>query len=333
MDIPADLQQVTIRYASSIDGLAPLLADVIFCNDGAAKPLTAVLHGFHCTRGHVTADCIALARRGLFCVTPDMRGHGDSAGSHDCGGLQIYDIVDALAEAARQFPRDCDAGHVNAVGYSGGGGNVLSLATKFPQLLQAGASFFGISDYDLWYRTQGRVDCNRTMERALGGKPEDVPGRYAARSSLRAIGNNPHTRLHLFWDAEETACPPVLNQWLAESAARLGHTNIITHASGPGDAARWIHGYRTGVPQLEAADEIFAPDFLASRGPWPMPVRGTLDVAGYVVTSRFSAWLGDGLSGLARIHYDLSGPSPRVSLLHGADPARLRIGPGFALGL
>ncbi len=332
MQVPSDLRQVTIQYASSIDGLAPLRADVIYRPDGVPKPLTAVLHGFHCTRGHVTADGVALARRGLFCVAPDMRGHGDSAGAHDCGGLQIYDIVDALAAAARQFPQDADTSRVNAVGYSGGGGNMMSLATKFPQLLAAGASFFGISDYDLWYRTQGRVDCNRTMERALGGKPEDVPDRYAARSSLRAIGNNPHTRLHLFWDVEEKACPPVLNEWLVDAAARLGHTNIVPHVSKPGDASRWIHGYRTGVPQLEAADAIFTPDFLAAPRDAALPGHGELDVAGYVVTSRFSAWLGDGLSGLARIRYDVSGPSPRVSVLHGADPACLRVGAGFVMG-
>lgn len=335
MDVPNDLQHVTYQYASTIDGLTPLYADAIYRKDGRAKPLTAVLHGFLCRRGSVTADCIALARKGLFCVAPDMRGHGDSAGKHDCGGIQICDIVDALSVAARQFPAEADAARVNAVGYSGGGGNVMSLATKFPEMLGAGASFFGISDYDAWYRTTDRTDCMPTAERALGGTPEQVPQRYAARSSLRTVANNPHTLLHLFWDAEETGCPPILNQWLIDASRRLGYTNIQPHITRPGDKSRWIHGYRTAQPQLADADEIFAPDFLAPRPQWRLPDQGVLDVAGYVVTSRFAAWLGDGTSGLARIRYDLTGPAPRVQCVEGADPACLRVvaGPTIMAGL
>ena len=328
MQIPADLVLRTITYQSSIDGLGPLFADCIYRPDGRPKPLTAVLHGFHCTRGHVTPDGIALARRGLFCVVPDMRGHGDSAGEHDCGALQICDIVDAMGEGAAAFPGEVDRYHVNAVGYSGGGANVLSLATKFPELLSAGASFFGVSDYDIWYRTKGRTDCNRTMDRAIGGSPEQFPDRYAARSSLRAVANNPHADLRLFWDSEETSCPPLLNEWFVDAAQRLGRQNVHACVSRPGDESRWHHGYRTDHPQLAAADAIFAPAFLAPPRPWGVPARGVLDVCGYVVTTRFAVWLGDGKSGYARIRYDLTGPAPVVECVDGAARPSLRVLPG-----
>ncbi|MBI3985882.1 MAG: alpha/beta fold hydrolase [Lentisphaerae bacterium] len=315
--IPKNLVFRTVKYRSSIDGLGPLYADLIYRPDGRPKPLTAVLHGFHCTRGHVTPDGVALARRGLFCVMPDMRGHGDSAGQHDCGALQICDIVDALGHAARRVPGEIDRRNVNAVGYSGGGANVLSLMTKFPDLLNAGASFFGVSDYEIWYRTNGRPDCNRTMERAIGGTPEQVPERYAARSSLRAIANNSHTRLHLFWDREETACPPLLNEWFLAAAQRLGHDNVRAFVSQPGDKSRWIHGYRADHPGLAAADDLFVPAFLASPRPKPRPDKGELDVCGYVVTSRFAVWLGDGKSGHVRIRYNLAGRRPVVECVGG----------------
>jgi pimeloyl-ACP methyl ester carboxylesterase len=322
------IHKTTIAYASRIDGLGPLHADVVFRADGRPKPLTAVIHGFHCTRGHVEADCAALAALGLFCVAPNMRGHGESAGLHDCGALQIADLVDALREAAAVFPAECDRTRINAVGYSGGGGNVFSLFTKFPELLQAGATFFGISDYALWHETRGRPDCNATMERAIGGTPAEVPARYAARSALRAVGNNPHTRLHVFWDEAETACPPVLNERFIEAAQRLGHRNVVAHRSRAGDAARWHHGYRRSVADLYAADAIFTPDFLAPPRPWRLPRRGELDVCGYVVTSRFAVWIGDGMAGHVRIGYDASGDTPRVEILDGAPPAPLRVLPG-----
>ena len=328
MTVPEDLTLIPIEYSSSIDGLGPLHADLIFRPDGKRKPLTAVLHGFHCTRGHVTPDCIALARRGLFCVAPNMRGHGDSAGQHDCGALQICDIVDALGQAAVRFPAEVDRLNINAVGYSGGGGNVMSLVTKFPDLLHAGASFFGVSDYELWYRSKGRVDCNRTMERAIGGNPEQVPDRYAARSSLKAVGNNPRALLLVFWDSEETACPPFLNEWFIDAAQRLGHTNVRAFASKPGDPSRWHHGYRTDHPELAAADDIFTPAFLASAPPQELPESGVLDICGYVVTSRFAVWLGDGKAGHARIRYDLRGKTPAIECLDAAASPSLRVIPG-----
>jgi len=289
-----------------------------------------VMHGFHCTRGHVAVDCDALAARGFFCVAPDMRGHADSAGKHDCGGLQICDIVDALGAAARRWPGEIDRHNVNAVGYSGGGGNVMSLFTKFPDLLNAGAAFFGISDYALWHRTNGRPDCNATMEKALGGTPEQVPERYAARGSLAAVQNNPHTRLHVFWDAEENACPPVLDEKLVEAARSLGYDNVFPHVSKPGDPWRWIHAYRSERPELGHGDDVFSPDFLHARPPLRFGTTGELVVCGYVVTARFAIWLGDGLAGSARVTYHMSGGMVSVRVLEkssGAGEVRVIDGP------
>jgi len=319
------VKKQTFSYSSSIDGLAPLHADAVFHDDGRLKPLVAVMHGFHCTRGHVAADCAALAERGLFCVAPDMRGHADSAGCHDCGGLQICDIVDALSEAARLWPGEIDLRNINAVGYSGGGGNVMSLFTKFPDLLNTGAAFFGISDYALWHRTKGRADCNLTMEKALGGTPDEVPHRYAARGSLAAVGNNPHTRLHVFWDAEEKDCPPVLNERFVNRSRELGFSNVIPHVSKPGDAARWRHGYRTEIPELYAGDDVFSPDMQTARPRPPWPERGDLTVCGYVVTKRFAIWLGNGLAGWARICYDCRGGKTNVTVLEACGAGELRV--------
>jgi pimeloyl-ACP methyl ester carboxylesterase len=319
------MQQTTFDYASHADRLSPLLADAVFIPDGLPKPMVAVLHGFQSRRQDVLPDCRALAARGLFCVTPDMRGHGDSAGEHDCGALQICDIVDALGAAAARWPQEADTANVNAVGYSGGGGNVLSLATKFPDLLDAGSSFFGVSDYAMWYRDRIRPGRNDALAQILGGTPDQVPERYAARSSLAAVTNNPHTALRLFWDADETACPPVLNESFLAAAAAAGQTNVSRQWSRPGDAARWQHGYRPDHPQLAAADAIFAPDFLRMRPPRPLPAEGELTVCGYVVTRRFAVWLGDGSSGACRIRYRCANGTVAVTPLETPLACELRV--------
>jgi pimeloyl-ACP methyl ester carboxylesterase len=330
-DFPPDLTWVPLAYQSRVDGVGPLYADCIFRADGQAKPMAAVLHGFHCKSRNVTGDAIALARRGLFCVAPDMRGHATSAGQHDVGILQLTDIVDALELAARTCPGELNPQQISAVGYSGGGGNVMGLCAKFPDLLHAGAAFFGISDYELWYRSEGRVDCNRTMDKAIGGGPDQFPERYAARSALYAVGNNPWTHLQVFWDSEEKACPPFLNEWYLAAAKRLGLSNIVARRSQPGDAARWFHGYRFNHPILAAGDDLFAPEFLAPRPAPVWPEQGELAVAGYVVTRHFAAWFGDGSEGRGRIHYDLRGTTPQVTLISGPTNRPLRVITGPSL--
>jgi hypothetical protein len=260
-----------------------------------------------------------------------MRGHNESAGEHDCGGLQVCDIVDALAEAAQRWPGEVDPANVNAVGYSGGGGNVLSLATKFPDLLNVGASFFGISDYEQWHRSMGRPDCNRTMEKALGGTPDEVPERYAARSAVRAVSNNPRTRLHLFWDTEETACPPELNLAFIEASVAAGQDNVSAHVSGPDDPFRWTHGYRRDIPDLRHGDDLFVPEIAAGVRGVGLADAGELTVCGYVVTRRFAVWIGDGKAHCIRIRYRAGDAGEEVEPLDPVPPCGLRVEQGATL--
>ena len=318
----------TFTYASSADGTAGLLADAAMRADGQPKPLLLVMHGYRGAKEDVRQDLQELAGKGVVAVAPDMRGRGSSPGLWDSGGKDVHDILDAALAAIEKFPREIEARNLNVVGYSGGGGNAIACAVRFPDLFQTCISFFGISDYAALHRVSSVPDIIQTMEAALGGPPEKNPAAYAARNALAAAGNAQAAKLHFFWDEAETLCPPAQIEEFLEAYRKAGLSRAIAHVSRACDARRWRHDYRKGNPDLSLADDLFLPDVLAPNPSSPeLPERGRLVVNGYLVTRRFSAWIGRAqdrsleeaqqgpVQGQVTIEYDLRGTQPEFKVL------------------
>jgi pimeloyl-ACP methyl ester carboxylesterase len=307
----------TFSYSSSADGLKPLYADIAFKADGVRKPLIAVMHGYNGSRKNVTQDLTDLAAQGVVALAPDMRGCGNSAGQFDSGGLDVYDIADAVLAAVARFPGEIDARNINVIGYSGGGGNAIACAVRFPDLFRTVASFFGISDYAAWHRSKGRPDCNERMEKALGGSPDAQPDLYAARNANDAAANVQAAALHLFWDEEEADCPPAMIEQFVANYGAAGLKRLMVHLSRRGEPRRWLHGYRTDHPSLRAADAIFLRDVLAPGAQPPrLAPQGQFTVNGYLVTRHFAVWIEDGQRGQVTVSYDLNAAQPVVKVLH-----------------
>ena len=311
------MQQLTFQYRNQYDNAGPLLADVAWVADGKAKPIIAVMHGYSGTRKAVTADIEALAKQGVVAIAPDMRGRGESCGVWDSGGYDVDDIYWAVRHAMEHEPAlrgevNPDSRHV--VGYSGGGANAISCACRFPDFFHTATSFFGLVDYADFYRVGERPDCNEWMAAAIG-KPDDQPERFAARTMLGAAGNAARVKMKLLWDVEEKMCPlPQIEKWIAEFKA-AGGKQIDVSVTRPGDAKRWIHNYRTGNPDLNAADAFFMKDVLAPVDPrqLALPQRGELVVPGYLRTSHFEVHVDKTeCSGVGRVRYDLTGGQPLV---------------------
>ena len=314
----------TLHYHSRADGAGPLYADYCYRDDGKAKPLLLVMHGYSGNRTAVAADIRALAQHGVVAVAPDMRGGGESAGRWDSGGLDVYDAVDAMFAVHAEIPAQVDAGKWHIVGYSGGGGNAISAGCRFPDLFRTAVSFFGIADYAGFYTGMGRPDCNAIMRQAIGA-PEEFPARFEARNMTPAAGNARGTRWWFFWDAEESQCPPnrCVEPWCAAYRAS-GGTHLQVSVSQPTDAIRWLHGYRTDHPLLANADALFLADVLRqpAAGELALPDEGALVVPGYLVTRHFRVMLGDGQEGTATIRYRLQ-PEPVVEVID--NPRRLPV--------
>jgi pimeloyl-ACP methyl ester carboxylesterase len=321
-----DMNVEQLTYASSVDGTQPLFADVAFVPGGGGKPLLVVMHGYSGGRQAVAQDIRELAQRGVVAIAPDMRGKGGSAGRWDSSGLDVHDILDAVLAAVARYPGEIDARNLSIVGYSGGGGNAIACMTRFPDLFQTYVSFFGIADYGGWHRSGGRPDCNEVMEAALGGTPDQLPKLYAARNFIPAAGNARSGRLHFVWDEDETMCPPAMTEAFLRVHREAGLANATIHVSRQGDAPRWTHSYRSGNPDLSAADDLYLADVLAPKAASPvLPTRGRLVVPGYLVTRTFQVWIGDGQGGQVTVIYDLTGATPSLQVIDNPHGYRVRI--------
>jgi len=241
--------------SSDANGALDLKAMVYYNNAVSNAPIAVLMHGY--SGSGTPADSNAswyaasadwLRDKGFFVVTVSMRGRQslehlyDSDGVRDSGGLEIYDIYDAV-EAVKhdpQFAGRIDPTNVSISGYSGGGGNTLSALTKFPDYFRAGASFFGISDYGLdpvhgWY-VDGAGSRQAQLDIDVGDPTTGnatVLDKYMARASNLAAKNNPYSEIHLFVNGSgETICPPIQSTSYRDNAVAAesfpGEFNNIT---------------------------------------------------------------------------------------------------------
>lgn len=337
----ASTVQQTVTYASSItedaQGPLDLKMEVNYEATRTNAPIAVVMHQFSQASGNF-ADYRANAQRlrdaGFFVVTVAMRGRDGSDGVRDTGGLEIYDIYDAVEHVKANFGGFVDTTNVSITGYSGGGGNVMSAVTKFPDYFRAASSFFGMSDYGYhatngWYQN-GASSSHRTILNADVGNPNTggaaVRDRYMARASNLASMNNPYTEIHLFVNNNETISPKINDTSFRDNAVAAatsaGEFNNITVHIGqaglyqdfnnngindPGEEQNWPHQAPTATQQ--AAAEQWYLERLVS-GQIAAPILNNADrlmVAGFVKTQRFEAWLGDGQNAAGYLDYSIVG--------------------------
>jgi dipeptidyl aminopeptidase/acylaminoacyl peptidase len=178
-------------WVTGFDGLK--IAVHLFIPNGTSarrpRPVILFIHGgpeAHVDPGYIS-EIQFLNNRGFIVVVPNVRGSTgfgkayESLDNNDWGGGHIRDLV-AVVEAVRKLDF-VDAGNVFAAGMSFGGFSVMSLVTQYPDLVRAGADFFGFTELatfvDSWphYLQQNISD-------ELGFDPRREPQRNRAVSPL-----------------------------------------------------------------------------------------------------------------------------------------------------
>jgi len=329
-----------ITYQSSvstnIDGPLDLKAELNYNSIRNDAPIAVVMHGYSPSTGNfdnVRPPAQRLRDKGFFVVSVALRGRDGSDGVRDSGGVEIFDIYDAVEAVKSSYARYVRPDIVYITGYSGGGGNTMSALTKFPDYFTAGAGFFGISDYgydpiDGWYFNGASSSHQQIMNTDIGNPTTGAPlvlDRYMARASNLASKNNPYSEVHLFVNYNETICPLINdtsyrdNAIAAESyAGEFSNITVHTGYSGeyedfdgdgindPDEMQYWPHQIPT-ADQQNAAEAWFMDRLLNVQIPQPvMDDQDTIFVAGYVKTKPFFLWLGDGQNATAQLDYSLS---------------------------
>lgn len=342
----AAMMQRLFTYQSSIstdvNGPLDLKAELNYDSLRYNAPIAVVMHGYSptATFDEFRPAAQQLRAKGFFAILVAMRGRDGSDGIRDSGGVEIFDIYDAVEaiKAAPTYAQYINPNIVYVTGYSGGGGNTMSALTKFPDYFRAGAAYFGMSDYGYdpvsgWY-FDGAASSHQSQMRTDIGNPATggplVLDRYMARASNLASLNNPYSEIHLFVNHNETTCPPInctsyRDNALAAASFAGEFSNITVHIGGygqyedfdhdgvnePQELQNWPHQLPT-ADQQNAAEAWFIGRLLAGQIPQPvLNTQDTLFVAGYVKTKPFSLWLGDGQNAAASLVYELS-PSAKM---------------------
>jgi dienelactone hydrolase len=241
-------------YPSSVtsdaNGPLDLVAELNYEGSRSNAPIAVVMHGYSGTSGmcaSVRENAQHLRDKGFFAIAVALRGRDGCDGTRDSGGLEIYDIYDAV-EAVKTSRRGLvNPAIVYLTGYSGGGGNTMAALTKFPDYFNAGAAYFGMSDYgyhltNAWYFAGASSSHQAIMRTDVGTPTGGVAGvrdRYHARASNLASANNPYSEIHLFVNANEATCPPVnMTSFLSNAVSREAYagefSNITVHIGQPG---------------------------------------------------------------------------------------------------
>jgi pimeloyl-ACP methyl ester carboxylesterase len=179
-------------YASSQDPALKLSAE--FHVPDEARPLCLCFHGWHQSAAvsRTSEPFVVPLTRQFFVVNVDMRGRAGSSGTPDASGHELIDGLDALEYARKTWPSKvrADAGPY-LFGGSGGGGNVLALAGKAPDIFAAAVAYAGMSDYALWYQDDKAGQYRDEMETRgwIGGNPTTNPEGYRSRGGIHVLPN------------------------------------------------------------------------------------------------------------------------------------------------
>jgi hypothetical protein len=341
--------QTMFTYPSSVTQQSGnwinLRAELNYNNSVSNAPIAVVMHGY--SAGSDIASIRANAQRlrdaGFFAISVTMRGREGSQGVRDSGGVEIYDIHDAVEAVKVAYASYVNPTNVHITGYSGGGGNAMSALTKFPDYFCLGSSFYGMSDYGLdlvngWYHNGANYGGTRTtqLDADIGNPNTGGPlvlDKYRARASNLASKNNPYSEIHLFVNWDEPICPAVnsITYWSNAVAAQSfpgEFTNITLHlgtngvyrdfnTNGLNEASElqyWVHGNPTASQQASAESWYLT---RLKSGVIPQPMLNSSDelyVAGWVKTRPFEFWLGDGQNAAGTLSYSLSPVKKQFSL-------------------
>lgn len=294
-----------IAYASSVEpGLT--LYGRFFPAAGAA-PVLIHMHGWHGTVKTTHPDNVTPAHINRFCMAqPEMRGRGDSAGKPDANGWEMQDAVDMIEAVARLFPESVDAAVTpRLLGGSGGGGNVLGLVGKFPDLFASAVCECGISDYALWYAHDSVGEFRDELEGAgwVGGSPKTRPEAYLARGG-RTTAMNLMTPLLIVHGCADPRVPVEQAQAYLDAARDHGRQPLVESMLFPGVGHPGHYG---GLDAAGAArrDQAIGRHLHQFTQPPKLPERGTLVVAGFLRTRRFAVQL-PSVDHVALLDYDLA---------------------------
>jgi dipeptidyl aminopeptidase/acylaminoacyl peptidase len=217
-------------WITSFDGLKIPVHLFIPGGASASRPRPAILFIHGGPEAHVDPGYISeiqfLNNRGFIVAVPNVRGSTGfgkafaALDNNDWGGGHVRDLV-AVVASLRELDF-VDAGNLFVAGMSFGGFSVMSLLTQYPELVRAGADFFGFTELatfvDSWphYLQQ-----NLSVE--LGFDPRRDPLRNRLTSPLYHL-DRISVPLQIHQGANDSRVPREQSDRVVQRLRRSGRT-------------------------------------------------------------------------------------------------------------
>ncbi len=288
-----------LYYHSSIDPDLNLAMRVL----KPAKPSYILVntHGWHM---HVPEfEFMDKPQSDYLIVQVDMRGRKFSSGKSDCNSLELFDVIDAVNVAKKQY-KDyiINKDVIYFESESGGGGNGYALVTKFPDYFAAASVLCGISDYEMWYKSDSEGEFRDEMDLWIGCKPEENAMAYRARSGYYLV-QNLHTPLFIAHGENDLRVPVEHARKFVRAAKQLGKSEIVQYyeLENAGGAEHWGNATEQQISRMA---ELSEENRKNHRKPVEIPDKGSFVVGGYLFTKKFSILL-DSVDKMAVLEYDL----------------------------
>lgn len=264
------------------------------------SPLLLTTHGWHMSVERVHPGS-KNPYPGYLAVQVDMRGRAFSTGKQDANGFELYDVYDALQFVEKEYVElISDPEQVYFVGGSGGGGNALGLAGKFPDLFVSITASCGISDYAKWYATDDLGEFQDELEPWIGCKPSENPEAYASRSGITTV-DNVLSPVYLAHGETDQQVPSYQSRDYYHKAKSLGKPVHYLELKNAGGRRHWDNITEEQMESLRAFHKVALSNHTQ---PPELPESGDLVVAGYLVTKKFAVFL-ESVDQVGHIHYDL----------------------------
>ena len=262
--------------------------------------LVATTHGWHMSiDANVEYD---KPQSPYLLVEVDMRGRAYSTGTPDCNGLELYDVYDAIRFALQEYKEYLlDEKLIYFEGGSGGGGNALAIAVKFPDLFSAVNAMCPISDYYEWYQTDCELgEFRDEMDVWICPAPENNREAYNSRSGL-ALMPNLLTSVQICHGTTDIRVPFSLTALYQKRASALNKPVLVYAMEGVGTRE---HFGNITPEQYAEMERVCRENISLHRTPISIPRKGSFIVGGYLVTKEFSVFL-PSLDKVVTIDYDL----------------------------
>lgn len=234
-------------------------------------------------------------------VQIDMRGRAFSDGKPDCNGLELIDIIDAIEYVKEHYSEYIlDKDVIYFLGGSGGGGNALALAGKFPDYFTHIVCRCGTSDYALWHQNDSVGEFQDEMDVWIGDISNEMA--YASRSGITFVENlcSPMVIVH---GACDIRIPEYQSSNYVEKAKQCGKDHLIKYIMLPGIGGV-DHFVNISKVHMEAITSYYENDRLRHTTPVQIPRKGKMIIGGYLYTKHFSIML-DSIDKVAEVTYDL----------------------------